>query len=683
MRSPRPTPTRRTGTCPHRAARPAAARAADARARLRHHAGAAIRRGRRLADAAVRPASGPLRGAVAALRRGAATGRPASASAAGREYYARSTSSRRARTRRSRARSPPGSPSPWGQSVPAGNPTSGKPTYFGSYREVFARDLYEAFAGLLVAGDIRTRAGRDAFPVRPPAAARRLDAAQLAAQRQGRARHRRPPARRDVVPDPDGWQSGLAGDGGLYRNHVIPAADFLVAHGPSRRRRALGGAERLLALDDRRRDRRADRGVGDRDASTTICPRAALPGDGGPVRAQDQGLDGHDQRASTDRGTSSGCRRPATPTRRSRYGLGNGSSTPTSAQIVDAGLPRARPARGAAGTDPDVTPSLGVIDNVSSVTTPSGPGFYRYGTTPPARRTATATATSRTRRAARRPARRGRRPTRAPVTCGRCSAASAASTTSPPGNRGGATQMLSAMAGMTSGRLLEPEQAWEDPAARPPRRSAPIRRRPRSGSAAASPPARPARSPGPSRSTRGSRSRSARVATSRRRRSSRPATSRTACRGRCRSRSHRRRTASSVTSPTVTVSGTTAARAQGRRRGGAGDGRRGRRPRRRRPIQERQLVGHSCRSASAPTKITATATRGNSTGYAQVAVINMTLPGHERARTSPTRPATTTDPGTYAYPTSSDFQAGRLRPHRFQVNADGDATSTSRRRSRT
>ena len=29
------------------------------------------------------------------------------------------------------------------------------------------------------------------------------------------------------------WQSGLAGNHSLYENHVVPAADFLVAHGPS------------------------------------------------------------------------------------------------------------------------------------------------------------------------------------------------------------------------------------------------------------------------------------------------------------------------------------------------------------------------------------------------------------------------------------------------------------------
>src|SRR5262249_24317151 len=47
--------------------------------------------------------------------------------------------------------------SPWGQSVSAGDPNN---TYFGSYREVFARDLYEAWTGLLTDGDLAT--ARDA-----------------------------------------------------------------------------------------------------------------------------------------------------------------------------------------------------------------------------------------------------------------------------------------------------------------------------------------------------------------------------------------------------------------------------------------------------------------------------------------------------------------------------------------
>src|SRR6185437_3832347 len=43
--------------------------------------------------------------------------------------------------------------SPWGQAVSAGDPAN---TYFGSYREVFARDLYEAWTGLVADGDLAT-----------------------------------------------------------------------------------------------------------------------------------------------------------------------------------------------------------------------------------------------------------------------------------------------------------------------------------------------------------------------------------------------------------------------------------------------------------------------------------------------------------------------------------------------
>jgi GH15 family glucan-1,4-alpha-glucosidase len=42
---------------------------------------------------------------------------------------------------------------PWGQAVSAGDPAN---TYFGSYREVFARDLYEAWTGLVADGDLST-----------------------------------------------------------------------------------------------------------------------------------------------------------------------------------------------------------------------------------------------------------------------------------------------------------------------------------------------------------------------------------------------------------------------------------------------------------------------------------------------------------------------------------------------
>ena len=34
--------------------------------------------------------------------------------------------------------------------------SGGEPSYFGSYREVLARDLYEAFTGLMADGDVST-----------------------------------------------------------------------------------------------------------------------------------------------------------------------------------------------------------------------------------------------------------------------------------------------------------------------------------------------------------------------------------------------------------------------------------------------------------------------------------------------------------------------------------------------
>ena len=95
--------------------------------------------------------------------------------------------------------------SPWGQAVSAGDPAN---TYFGSYREVFARDLYEAWTALLTDGDLVDRAGHHAIPAAATATARRLDAAQLAGQRQGRAGLVQHPARRGRLPDPDGAAVG-------------------------------------------------------------------------------------------------------------------------------------------------------------------------------------------------------------------------------------------------------------------------------------------------------------------------------------------------------------------------------------------------------------------------------------------------------------------------------------------
>ena len=123
--------------------------------------------------------------------------------------------------------------SPWGQSVPAGNLTNGEPTYFGSYREEFSRDMYEAFTGLLVAGDIATARAATRFlferQQQPDGSMPRNSLAN------GKAAPDTGGLQLDemLVSDPDGLAVRAGGRPQLYRKHVIPAADFVVAHGPS------------------------------------------------------------------------------------------------------------------------------------------------------------------------------------------------------------------------------------------------------------------------------------------------------------------------------------------------------------------------------------------------------------------------------------------------------------------
>jgi glucoamylase len=123
--------------------------------------------------------------------------------------------------------------SPWGQSVQAGVNSGGKPSYFGSYREVFARDLYEAFTGLLADGDIGTARAATRFL---------FDRQQL----PDGSMPRNSLLNGKAAPDTGGTQldeaaypilmaylAGLGGDAALWKGHIEPAADFLVAHGPS------------------------------------------------------------------------------------------------------------------------------------------------------------------------------------------------------------------------------------------------------------------------------------------------------------------------------------------------------------------------------------------------------------------------------------------------------------------
>jgi glucan 1,4-alpha-glucosidase len=119
--------------------------------------------------------------------------------------------------------------SPWGQAISAGDPNN---TFFGSYREVFARDLYEAWTGLLLDGDLAT--ARDAVNFL-------FNNQQLA----DGSMPRNSLLNGKVAPDSFNTQLDEASypiimayqlrmtDHILYQNHIKAAANFVISHGPS------------------------------------------------------------------------------------------------------------------------------------------------------------------------------------------------------------------------------------------------------------------------------------------------------------------------------------------------------------------------------------------------------------------------------------------------------------------
>ena len=358
--------------------------------------------------------------------------------------------------------------SPWGQAVAAGTAPTGQPMYFGSYREVFARDLYEAFAGLLVAGDVRTA----------------RDATLFLFDRQQQADGSMPRnSLENGKPAPDtgglqldetsypilmAWQSGLAHDAGLYQNHVIPAADFLVAHGPS------DGVERWEEQSGYSPSTIAAEIAG----LTAAAHIARVNGD--PARADIYQATADDFARNikgwtvTTTGTYGTGRyfirlsKTGDPNAAITYNLGNGSIDADQRAIVDQGFLELVRLGVLPASDPDVQASLNVIDATIERSTPSGSGFYRYGTSTPGSEDGYGDCYE--------PDPTNCSPTGKPWPTGNVGSGhlwpvlggERGEYDVAAGQRGNATGFLTAMRNMTSGQGLEPEQAWENPGNFPP-----------------------------------------------------------------------------------------------------------------------------------------------------------------------------------------------------------------------
>ncbi|HEX9097432.1 MAG TPA: glucodextranase DOMON-like domain-containing protein [Candidatus Dormibacteraeota bacterium] len=264
--------------------------------------------------------------------------------------------------------------SPWGQAVSAGDPNN---TYFGSYREVFARDLYEAWTGLVADGDLATA----------------RDAVTFLFDRQQQADGSMP--RNSLLngkPAPDSfntqldecsypilmaWTLGMT-DSTLYQQHIRPAAYFVASHGPS------FGPERWEEQ-------------GGYSPSTIAAEIAGL------ISAADiADVNGDHVSARVFRGTADDWQRSikgwtvtttgplaahpyfirlsktGDPNAAISYNLGNGGPTLDQRAVIDAGFLELSRLGELAASDPAIQESMPVVDATIESTTPSGPGWHRY-----------------------------------------------------------------------------------------------------------------------------------------------------------------------------------------------------------------------------------------------------------------------------------------------------------------
>ena len=268
--------------------------------------------------------------------------------------------------------------SPWGQSVPAGVTSGGEPSYFGSYREVFARDLYEAFTGLAADGDVATARAATLFL---------FDRQQL----PDGSMPRNSLLNGKPAPDTGGTQldeaaypilmaylAGLGGDAALWKGHIEPAADFLVANGPSH------GVERWEEQSGYSPSTIAAEIAG----LTAASAIAASHGDAARARLYQATADDFQRSIKGWTVTTSGPDGPRYFIRLSKtgdpnaaisYNLGNGGPTLDQRAVIDGGFQELTRLGELPVSDPDVRASLGVLDKQISVSTPSGTGYYRYG----------------------------------------------------------------------------------------------------------------------------------------------------------------------------------------------------------------------------------------------------------------------------------------------------------------
>jgi glucoamylase len=270
--------------------------------------------------------------------------------------------------------------SPWGQAVPAGQAASdGFAPYFGSYREVFPRDAYETFTGFLVDGDLATARQMVRYWFHD------LQLPNGSFPRNGLLNGKAAPdtggLQLDETADPilAAWQAEMAGDSSLYVSHIRPAADFLVANGPS------DGVERWEEQSGFSPSTMADEVAG----LVAAAQIAKVQGDRASQRLFLAAADNFRRLILTTTVTDNGplssspyfirVGKTGDPDAAYSYTLGNGDpASYDQRSVVDQGFLELVRLGELSATDPLVTNSLAVTGAALSAATPSGTGIMRY-----------------------------------------------------------------------------------------------------------------------------------------------------------------------------------------------------------------------------------------------------------------------------------------------------------------
>ncbi|MES2092569.1 MAG: glucodextranase DOMON-like domain-containing protein [Actinomycetota bacterium] len=263
---------------------------------------------------------------------------------------------------------------PWGQSIAANDPNN---LFVGGYKEVFARDLYEAWTALYTNGDVTTAQATVRYLLLKSQQANGSQPRNSLLDGTKAADAFNDQLDETAYPILMALQSGLAGDTALWPR-VRAAANFLASHGPSfgveRWEEQTGYSPSTIAAE-----------IAGLIAAATIADEQNDPASARVWRAT---ADQYQRTIKTWGVTTSGplsaepyfirLSKTGDPNAAISYNVGNGGPTLDQRAVVDAGFLEYVRLGILPATDPVILDSLAVTDATIQRPTDSGPGWLRY-----------------------------------------------------------------------------------------------------------------------------------------------------------------------------------------------------------------------------------------------------------------------------------------------------------------